>query len=61
VTIGVAVNPMIVWLWIGGGIVALGTLVALSPSLRRRPKPRPEEVVTTGPPPAPRELEEVHA
>jgi len=36
VTVGVQVNSMIVWLWIGGGVVALGTLVALMPSLRRR-------------------------
>jgi cytochrome c-type biogenesis protein CcmF len=36
VTIGVAVNPMVVWLWIGGGVVALGTLLALSPAPRRR-------------------------
>ncbi|MEX0666194.1 MAG: heme lyase CcmF/NrfE family subunit [Acidimicrobiia bacterium] len=38
VTIGVAVNPMIVWLWFGGGVVAFGTLVALVPSLLRRPR-----------------------
>jgi cytochrome c-type biogenesis protein CcmF len=36
VTIGVAVNPMVVWLWAGGGVMALGTLVALAPGLRRR-------------------------
>jgi hypothetical protein len=30
---------MIVWLWIGGGVVGLGTLVALAPSLRRRTRP----------------------
>jgi hypothetical protein len=35
VTIGVAVNPLILWLWIGGGVMALGTLVALAPSLPR--------------------------
>jgi cytochrome c-type biogenesis protein CcmF len=51
VTLGVAVNPMVLWLWIGGGIMAFGTLVALSPSLRRRPRvvpaaePVPEPVV----------------
>jgi cytochrome c-type biogenesis protein CcmF len=39
VTIGVAVKPMIVWIWIGGGVVALGTLLALTPSLRRKRKP----------------------
>jgi cytochrome c-type biogenesis protein CcmF len=36
VTIGVAVNPMVVWLWIGGGVVVLGTLLALVPGPRRR-------------------------
>jgi cytochrome c-type biogenesis protein CcmF len=36
VTLGVAVNPMILWLWIGGAVMAFGTLIALSPSLRRR-------------------------
>jgi len=35
VTLGVAVNPMIVWLWIGGGVMALGTAVALVPGRRR--------------------------
>jgi cytochrome c-type biogenesis protein CcmF len=34
VTIGVAVNPLVLWLWIGGGVMALGTVVALAPSLR---------------------------
>jgi cytochrome c-type biogenesis protein CcmF len=36
VTIAVAINPMIVWLWIGGGVMALGTVLALLPNLRRR-------------------------
>ena len=46
VTIGIAVKPMIVWLWIGGAVVALGTLLALTPSLRRKRK-RGEPVVET--------------
>jgi cytochrome c-type biogenesis protein CcmF len=29
-TVNVIVNPMIVWIWIGGGIVALGALFAIS-------------------------------
>jgi cytochrome c-type biogenesis protein CcmF len=33
--IGVRVEPMVLWLWVGGGVMALGTLVALLPSLRR--------------------------
>ena len=44
VTVGVAVNPMVLWLWVGGGVMALGTLVALSPSLRRRTRRVPEQV-----------------
>jgi cytochrome c-type biogenesis protein CcmF len=35
ITLGVAVNPLVLWLWIGGGVMALGTLIALAPSLRR--------------------------
>ena len=32
VTIGVAVKPMVVWLWTGGAVIALGTAIALAPS-----------------------------
>ncbi|HEY4396929.1 MAG TPA: cytochrome c-type biogenesis CcmF C-terminal domain-containing protein, partial [Acidimicrobiia bacterium] len=49
VTIGVAVNPMVLWLWVGGGVIALGTAVALSPSLRRRPR-RVEAPAPVAPP-----------
>lgn len=35
VTLGVRVNPMIVWLWIGGGVMFLGTVLALMPRPRR--------------------------
>jgi cytochrome c-type biogenesis protein CcmF len=35
VTLGVAVNPMVLWLWVGGAVMAFGTLVALTPSRRR--------------------------
>jgi cytochrome c-type biogenesis protein CcmF len=49
VTIGVAVNPMVLWLWVGGGVMALGTVVALSPSLRRRTK-RVEQPAPIAPP-----------
>jgi cytochrome c-type biogenesis protein CcmF len=59
VTIGVAVNPMIVWLWIGGGVVALGTLVALLPSLRRRSRRDPVPEPTAETPRTTRSLEEV--
>jgi cytochrome c-type biogenesis protein CcmF len=36
ITLGVRVNPMILWLWVGGGVIALGTLLALLPRPRRR-------------------------
>ncbi len=36
VAIGVLVNPMVVWIWIGGGVMALGTLIALAPTVRAR-------------------------
>ncbi len=36
-TIGVIIQPLIMWLWIGGGVVALGTLLAAWPGRRRRP------------------------
>ncbi|MCZ7530291.1 MAG: heme lyase CcmF/NrfE family subunit [Acidimicrobiia bacterium] len=48
VTLGVAVNPMVVWLWIGGGVMFLGTLIAVGPSARsslrraRRTGPSPD-------------------
>lgn len=62
VTVAVQVNPMVVWLWIGGGVVALGTLVALAPSLRRRPRPSSGDVQGSEPSGTEtRALEEVHA
>jgi cytochrome c-type biogenesis protein CcmF len=41
ITLGVRVNPMILWLWIGGGVIALGTILALAPRLRRRVRAAP--------------------
>lgn len=35
VTVGVAVNSMVLWLWIGGGVMAAGTIVALLPARGR--------------------------
>ena len=32
VTIGVQTEPMTLWLWIGGGLMAIGTLIALAPA-----------------------------
>ena len=39
VTLGVLVNPLVVWLWIGGGVMAAGTVVAVWPGGRRRRLP----------------------
>jgi cytochrome c-type biogenesis protein CcmF len=35
VTIGAAVNPMVLWLWVGGGVMAAGTVLAAWPNRRR--------------------------
>jgi cytochrome c-type biogenesis protein CcmF len=35
-TIGVVVQPLIVWLWIGGALMGIGTLLAAWPGRRRR-------------------------
>ncbi|HUP85324.1 MAG TPA: heme lyase CcmF/NrfE family subunit [Acidimicrobiales bacterium] len=49
--IGVNVQPLVMWLWVGGGIIALGTALASVPTRRRRiespvdPVDRPERVV----------------
>ncbi len=37
VTVRVTVQPLIIWLWIGGAIMALGTLLAVFPGRRRNP------------------------
>jgi cytochrome c-type biogenesis protein CcmF len=35
--IGVVVQPLLMWLWVGGAIMAIGTLLAVVPGRRRRP------------------------
>ncbi|HEV2311432.1 MAG TPA: cytochrome c-type biogenesis CcmF C-terminal domain-containing protein, partial [Acidimicrobiia bacterium] len=55
ITIGVDINAMVVWLWIGGLVIALGTLIALSPRVRRRVRPDdapPLDTPTLEPPPS---------
>lgn len=46
--ISVIVQPLVVWLWIGGGVVAAGSLIALVPNKRRvlRTREMESEVVT---------------
>ncbi len=55
ITLGVAVNPMVVWLWIGGGFLVVGTVIALLPVLRRRRSDAPvvESPETVEPDPVP--------
>jgi cytochrome c-type biogenesis protein CcmF len=50
ITLGVQLSPMVVWLWIGGGIIVCGTAVAVWPARRAR---RRTEAVAAEPPPRP--------
>ena len=34
----VIIEPMMIWLWIGGGIMGIGTLISAWPSRRRKGK-----------------------
>jgi cytochrome c-type biogenesis protein CcmF len=49
ITLGVRINTLIVWLWIGGAFMALGTVLALAPRLRRRHRSVPSEAVAPAP------------
>jgi cytochrome c-type biogenesis protein CcmF len=42
VTLRVQINPMVLWLWIGGALMAVGTAVALLPARRREIVTAPE-------------------
>jgi cytochrome c-type biogenesis protein CcmF len=46
VVLRVTVQPLVVWLWIGGGVVAFGTVLAAFPGRRRRPTAPVSEPVT---------------
>jgi cytochrome c-type biogenesis protein CcmF len=47
VTLGVAVNPLVVWLWFGGLVMASGVAIALVPTKRRKVRVRqPRDPVT---------------
>ena len=37
VSVKIIVQPLIVWLWIGGGVMAIGSLMAIFPGRRRVP------------------------
>ena len=48
-TFKVLINPLVIWLWIGGGIMAFGTVIVMLPDNRKRKKiksnDKPEEKV----------------
>lgn len=56
VTLQVILEPMVLWLWVGGGVIAFGTVLALWPGSRRRPTDPvsavPSAVETQSPPPS---------
>jgi cytochrome c-type biogenesis protein CcmF len=54
--IGVNIQPLIVWLWIGGMVMALGTALAAWPGRRRRPE-APEPAAADAAPPVPEPAE----
>jgi len=52
VTVRIFVNPMVVWIWIGGAILGLGAVFAIWPDGRRMPVPVPATEIRR-PEPAP--------
>ncbi|HZN13864.1 MAG TPA: heme lyase CcmF/NrfE family subunit [Acidimicrobiales bacterium] len=54
IVLGVLVRPLVVWLWIGGGVMAIGTLMAAVPGRRRLPtSPASAPVPDAAPPRVP--------
>jgi cytochrome c-type biogenesis protein CcmF len=53
VTVGIAVKPMVLWIWVGGAVMAAGTLLALTPARRRPVRAAPGAAGTAGPHPPP--------
>ncbi len=54
ITVGVQIQSMTIWIWLGGALMAVGTMVALAPRVRRRvtrPEPRDDDDVAAGAPP----------
>ena len=39
ITLGVQLSPLVVWLWLGGGVIVAGTAVAVWPARRARRRP----------------------
>jgi cytochrome c biogenesis factor len=42
ITLGVQVGTLVMWIWVGGAIMGLGTLLALTPTRRRRRRVAPD-------------------
>ena len=62
VTLGVQLSPLVVWLWIGGGVMVVGTAIAIWPVRRaRRGEVATSEERPQSPPPAPPAGEEALA
>jgi cytochrome c-type biogenesis protein CcmF len=62
ITLGVQLSPLVVWLWIGGGIMVLGTAVAIWPARRlRRGEVSAGAAASAPPPPVPSADEETLA
>jgi cytochrome c-type biogenesis protein CcmF len=51
--IGVIVEPLVSWLWIGGGLMAVGTLLAVWPGERRRRPTAPSTITSADEEPVP--------
>jgi cytochrome c-type biogenesis protein CcmF len=45
----VVVQPLILWLWVGGGVMALGTILSAWPGTRRRPTDPSSVALASGP------------
>ena len=55
VTIRVTVQPLVMWLWVGGGVMAIGTILAAFPGKRRDPLDPVSAPIRTDDVPLPRE------
>ena len=50
-TFGVVVQPMVMWLWIGGTLIVVGSVLSAIPGKRRRPTDPVSAPLAGAPPP----------
>lgn len=50
VGIGVTVQPLVAWMWVGGGVLVIGAALAMVPGRRRRPTDAASAPLELGPP-----------